>query len=325
MDNGCSNDFPDMGSDDGGCDLIQNAGGVPGLDRDYPDLQEEPEGLAALPLSEVPEISAEEPAAGRGPGRGRGSHGGHCSGCGSGSRAAAVVAAAAQPADTHKNAAAWGAVNKLLPISVPAFFSTIGPTRLGEQALEQDQEKKEHVYQSKLFFFKNFIDQQFKSLVVCKTNHYVADMANQPRPDWAQHNNTWLPKWTVKWQPLNEATFMCWLAFLMVLLLHKTAGESEVFSRHWLYVRPCIQCFFNCEEHKLIKAALALHCQQAGEEAGVEAINGKPQLCKIGFLLDHIHTKCTSLYHPGPDCKPLPWGSWRNDQWCQDFKPTGLY
>eukprot|EP00961_Rhodomonas_salina_P189459 2556122-Rhodomonas_salina.1 len=186
-----------------------------------------------------------------------------------------------------------------LPISVPAFFCTVGPTRLGEQALVQDPEKKEHVYQSKLFFFEKFIDQQFRSQVVHETNHYVADMANQPRPDWTLHNSAWLLKWTAKWQPLDEATFMCWLAFLMVLSLHKTAGEREVFSRHWLYVLPCIQHFFNSEEHECIKAAL--HCQQAEEEAGVEAIDGKPQLHKICFLLDHISTKCTWLYHPGPD------------------------
>eukprot|EP00961_Rhodomonas_salina_P125197 1686914-Rhodomonas_salina.1 len=124
-------------------------------------------------------------------------------------------------------------------------------------------------------------------------------MPNQLRPGWVRHNSAWQPKWTAKWTPLTDATFMQWLAFLILLALHKTACKSEFFSQHWLYHRQCVKLFFSCKEHEHIKAAL--HCQRNGEEDGLEAIDGKPQLKKIGILIDHIHNKCTLLYHPGAD------------------------
>eukprot|EP00961_Rhodomonas_salina_P170045 2291699-Rhodomonas_salina.1 len=42
-------------------------------------------------------------------------------------------------------------------------------------------------------------------------------MPNQLLPGWARHNSAWPPKWTAKWTPLTDATFMLWLAFLILL------------------------------------------------------------------------------------------------------------
>eukprot|EP00961_Rhodomonas_salina_P030697 412908-Rhodomonas_salina.1 len=104
-------------------------------------------------------------------------------------------------------------------------------------------------------------------------------MDEKTRPGWWQSNYSWQPAWRKKWKPLDERTFMRFLAFLMVLSLHKTGGEEEVSSRHWLYYRPCIERFFSSKEFSRIKAAL--HCQKVGEEEGQTALDGKQQLRKI--------------------------------------------
>eukprot|EP00961_Rhodomonas_salina_P143732 1934392-Rhodomonas_salina.1 len=61
--------------------------------------------------------------------------------------------------------------------------------------------------------------------------------------------------------------------------IHQTAGEAELWSQHWLWEQPGIKRLFTRDEFQSIKAVL--HCQSEGEEAGVTAVDGKPQLCKI--------------------------------------------
>eukprot|EP00961_Rhodomonas_salina_P079186 1064492-Rhodomonas_salina.1 len=83
--------------------------------------------------------------------------------------------------------------------------------------------------------------------------------------------------------------------------LMKTANEEEVFSTHWIWVRPGVKNFFSRDEHKMIKAGL--HCQddEKMRAEGVLDCEGRPVLKKIGFLMDHTGKNCSRHYYPGAD------------------------
>ena len=277
--------------DEGGM-IVQRMGGDLDDDRDYPPqfpvAPEEPEPVVDQFLENPP------PATGRGSGRGRGR-----GGRGSGRRAAAAAAFAEPAPVAAQHQAVWGAVNQLLPFEVPRFEGTPGPTNTGERTRTTPAAEMEQLKKTRLFYFEKFIDSTFVHRVVKETNRYVREMSTRERPQWLQARWSWPPKWTAKWKPLTPAVFMRWLALLMFMSLHQTAGESELWSQHWLWERPGIKRLFSRDEHTRIKAAL--HTQHDGEELLLTALDGKPQLKKIGILLDHMREKCTSLYHPHAD------------------------
>eukprot|EP00961_Rhodomonas_salina_P088202 1186416-Rhodomonas_salina.1 len=101
----------------------------------------------ALPTEEEPTAAVRGR---RGRGRGRGC----CRGrrrCGG---AAAAPGADPQPAAAGPQQAVWGAVNEILPFTVPGFSGTPGPTRADEHSLSQNPEKQADAHKSKLFYFE---------------------------------------------------------------------------------------------------------------------------------------------------------------------------
>ncbi len=79
--------------------------------------------------------------------------------------------------------------------------------------------------------------------------------------------------------------------------MHKTSGEEELWSTHWLWERPAVKCLFSFREYK----TLNLHVQNAGEEIGAINMDRKPMLRKIRFLMACVWNKCKLHYHLGPD------------------------
>eukprot|EP00961_Rhodomonas_salina_P169206 2280048-Rhodomonas_salina.1 len=144
---------------------------------------------------------------------------------------------------------------------------------------------------------------------VRETNKYVREIPNKQRPPSYNQQFPWPPKWVLVFPQFTEAILMLWLAFLLWIGLHKTTNEDELFSTHWIWERPSVSRFFSRDEHRRIKAAL--HCQDYAEmeRNDVQDCEGRPVLCKIGFLMDHMTKKCSKHYWPGTDIVHKPIGA----------------
>ena len=216
-------------------------------DCHFIDMQEEAVGPALAPAAALPAPLPDAPVRGRGRPRGRGRGRGRGAALGAGPAAPEAAAAG-------RNAAAWAAVNEILPFAVPAFVGTPGPTGFGERMSARNPDELPRLCTTKLFFVQKFIDSTFVECVLKCTNEYVAGMEGRPRPAWHPPRAHWPPKWRSKWKPLTEAVFWRWLGFLMWCGLHHTANEAELFSPHWIWERPGVKLFFTADEHKQIKS-----------------------------------------------------------------------
>eukprot|EP00961_Rhodomonas_salina_P120865 1626718-Rhodomonas_salina.1 len=132
----------------------------------------------------------------------------------------------------------------------------------GEHAFSLDKEKLALARESKLFFFEKFVDSSFWGSVAWLAR-------GEPQQCVAAQVDS-------KVEAVDRSN-----VHALAGLLHLASSSQDSSSK----------------EHELIKAAL--YCQRYGKEDGfkLEAINGKPQLKKIGILIDHMCNRQRPFHH----------------------------
>ena len=135
-----------------------------------------------------------------------------------------------------KQYAHWAPVNQYLPFQPQLFEGKTGPTNVDKHCCtRQDEEALAKKKEGCLFFFEKFFHSDVQDRIVKESNDYVAGLANKPRPTTTRKRHKWPPTWVSKWNPLDQNTLMQWIAFIIWMGFHRTAGEREIFSQHWLY------------------------------------------------------------------------------------------
>jgi len=92
--------------------------------------------------------------------------------------------------------------------------------------------------------------------IVTQTNLYVAKLKQREHPPQLHEKMKWPPKWVLEWTELTEAKLWQWFACLLYISQHKTAGEEELWSKHWFWERPGMQRFMPYKEFQQLKSVI---------------------------------------------------------------------
>jgi len=191
----------------------------------------------------------------------------------------------------------WGELCMKIPLKIPEWKgeSGIKYEPMGHMGAGQRTQHRTDMT-TPLYWFLRIFDGDVIHRILEQTNAYVASLKARERPPELRAKLKWPPKWVMEWEELTESALWQWFACLLFVSQHKTAGEEELWSKHWFWECPGMSRFMPYKDFQRMKSALHF---QADDESRERGQGERPFICKIGIMMEMIAANCQKAYSMG--------------------------